>query len=230
VILLPTHDLGRFGGHDRAWLESSAIHEGFHALLLRWLGKPCSTFGWRKFEEMCAVTMETRLLRKGKAWMDYGRAWQASLSLSHCHSLWSATLDLQGGDFIGSVDREDYGHFALLAFLDEEVWPARKRARHWIASVWEAVHTKRANDGPWAALHEELKDEGGVSGLFLDYVREAAFPERSDGVLAELHRTFGPPAAATLDRGGGRKVFALGPMAAQLLSCRVNRRTTGGSG
>jgi hypothetical protein len=131
-------------------------------------------------------------------------------------------------DFTGSEDREDYGHFALLAFLDEQVWSARERSGHWLAAVWGAVRAGKTGLGPWSALNSELKNDGGLSGLFLRYVKEAAFPLKDNGLLAQLHKTFGPPAAATLARGEGKKIFALGPMAAQLLTCQINRRTNGG--
>lgn len=232
LILVLTHDQGRFGGHEGAWLESSAIHEGFHALLARWLGgaalRDLQAYGWPKFEEMCAVAMESMVLPRNKAWMDYGRAWQASLSLSHCNSFWSAFLDSADGNFVGLVDREEYGHFALLNFLNEQVWPERERKRHWLPTVWEAAREGQAASGPWSVLQRELSNEGGVSALFVRYVKEAAFPSKKDGVLAHLHKSFGPPATAALARGDSKKIFALGPMAAQLLTCRLDPRTNGG--
>ena len=232
LILLPTYDIGRFGGRDRAWLESSAIHEAFHALLNRFFGRDAvfaaHRYGWAKFEEMCAVALEACLLRHGKAWMDYGYTWRVTLSLSHDRYSWSAFFDSADGDFTRTVDSEDYGHFALLSFLNEEVWPERARPRHWLAAVWEAVNDDRVKDGPWAVLDDELAAEGGVTALFLRYVREAAFPARTSGVLAELHKMFGPPAAARLIRGAAKKFFAIGPMSAQLFEGRVERKSGGG--
>jgi len=227
LVLLPTHDHGRFRSHDQAWLESVAVHEGFHGLLVRWVGR--TRIGqlrnrgcWKKFEEMCAVAMEACLLRGRKGWMDYGRSWQATLSLSHCDNDWAAFLSPQDGDFAHPVNREDYGHFALLAFLDR-VWQQRNGREHWMKTVWEAGKTLGASVDPWEVLDKKLKSDGGVSGLFERYVHQTAFPTQADSVPARLHTAFGPPCTAVLERGMGAKVFAIGPLAAQLLSCRIGR-------
>jgi len=233
LILLPTHDMGRFTEHDQAWLESSAIHEGFHALLGRWVGRSQimqlrSRDYWTKFEEMCAVALEVKLLKQEKAWMDFGRSWQATLGLSHCDNNWSVYLDPADGDFTNPVNREDYGHFALLAFLDEEVWSETTGHPHWLKVVWEEGRRLGPSVTPWEVLDRELKSHGGAIGLFLRYVVEATFPSKPKGVLAQLHNTFGRPASALLERGSGLKFFAIGPMAAQLLTCRLDKGAPAG--
>ncbi|OIQ87084.1 hypothetical protein GALL_310740 [mine drainage metagenome] len=226
LILLPTHESGRFGGRDLAWLESSALHEGFHALLGRWLGGAQSMElhrrdRWAKFEEMCAVAMETRLARRVQAWMDYGRSWQSTLSLSHCDNNWAAFLHPQDGNFDHWVNTEVYGHFALIAFLQEHFCPAQSQVGDWLKVVWTGGRELGSSIDPWTALDNALADVGGVAALFQAYVSEATFPSFAGGIIAELHAVFGPPASAVLERHRAAKFFAIGPLAAQLLTCRI---------
>lgn len=220
LILLPTYGRGRPDLREELWMESSAIHEAFHALLGRWLGAPRIVrlrprARWAKFEEMCAVAMEARLLDQG-AWIDYGRAWSAALSLSHSERHGAVFLD---GDFTHPTNSEDYGHFPFLTFLEEQIWPALDRHHHWLRAVWESADPVNMDSSPWTQLDRELQRDGGLAEIFWRYVREAVQPSQKGSVLARLHEAFGEPASAIL-HPGEHNAFVLGPMSAQLVDCQ----------
>ena len=157
LILLPTHRPGLHGGDVKRWLVSSAIHEGFHALLWDWLGaartpKMRKAEAWKKFDEMCAVTLEYILAAKRSAWLDYGRAWQASMALSHNINDWPAFLPPGMAGFEHPVNVEEYGHFPFLAWMDEVIWPRHPRVGHWLVLTWEEGKKNGWTADPWEVL------------------------------------------------------------------------------
>jgi hypothetical protein len=88
VVILMCHDRGRMRTPLADWLEACTLHEGFHALLCCWRKENDKAFKllkssiWAKFEEMCAVAMEARLLPDNSVWLDYMFGWRSSLPLS----------------------------------------------------------------------------------------------------------------------------------------------------
>ncbi len=131
TIVLPTYNHGLRGAAFKQWLRTSAIHEGLHGILWTWLcvteaHKELEPKNWEKFEEMCAVALEYKMAGRTTAWMDFGHAWQGSLALSHYRWDWPVYI----ADWASSagVNLEKYGHFPLLAWLEEVIWPEHERA------------------------------------------------------------------------------------------------------
>ena len=96
AVLLPSSDRTRDRAGTADWLESSAVHEGFHALLREWMGigrvrALFSSLAWQKMEELCAVWIETRVFPENRSHLDYGRAWLATLMLTHADQVTAPT-------------------------------------------------------------------------------------------------------------------------------------------
>lgn len=228
VILLMTNQPGKSSGEMASWLEACGVHEGFHTLLGLWLkgaklrNQNALVGRWEKLEEMCAVAMEAHTLTGNRSWLDFAPAWQASLALSHSNNDW---LSAPGGagNFYDGLNCEEYGHFALLAFLDEVVWPETGRADSWLKLMWEAGKKGGLMADPWDALDRALAQQGGVAGLFMRYLLETVCPAHTGGVVARLHEAVGRPAAFRFDSEVPRIVFPLGPLSGQLVSFRPER-------
>ena len=224
VIIVPSFHQGVHRTDRVEYFCGVGIHEGFHALIFDWaknreitardalrfwskLDEPAAR--WRKFEESCAVFLETTI-NGGTSYLDYGRDHQSAFSLSH-RTIQSnnAHARTSSGGLTPSLEtEEEYAHFAFLEFVNER-WPNLNI--HWLRLVWAEVFSLKE---PFMLLQESLFDAAvaeGVGGarladspvarLFLAYVEEAAFAAAPIGALARLRQEFGKPAAFMLQQG-----------------------------
>ena len=215
MVVLPTANRARDRARTLEWLEASAVHEGFHVLLRRWLGSKQAgaifkSLAWQKMEEMCAVWLETEAYPGNRAHLDYGRAWLATLMLAHGGEITaSAPYSWTGYD----EDHEDYPHYALLSVLDRRAKRGGGQVTHWLREFWERARHAQVTDSPWEILDAVTAKSGGLGDAFEEAMTETMIGADGHGIIPQILAEFGPPATTILHGVGRWEELRIPPLA-----------------